>query len=103
MVHDPRVIEERAALISDKALTSAMLVATEPEHVIKRAEDFIKVGVNHVVAVDGSLDGDYPTMALSALIPALMAEHYERAFVIGWGTGVKTTGTTSSRRNVSLN
>jgi hypothetical protein len=27
-------------------------------------------------------------MALSALIPALMAEQVERAFVIGWGTGV---------------
>lgn len=37
---------------------------------------------------DGSLQGDYPTMALSALIPALMAEQIERAFVIGWGTGV---------------
>ena len=37
---------------------------------------------------DGSLQGDYPTMALSALIPALMAEQVERAFVIGWGTGV---------------
>ena len=37
---------------------------------------------------DGSLVGDYPTMALSALIPALMAESIERAFVIGWGTGV---------------
>jgi len=39
---------------------------------------------------DGSLRGDYPTMALSALIPALLAEKYERAFVIGWGTGVTT-------------
>ncbi|MEE2674613.1 MAG: fused MFS/spermidine synthase [Myxococcota bacterium] len=37
---------------------------------------------------DGNLEGDYPTMALSALVPALMAENYERAFVIGWGTGV---------------
>ena len=37
---------------------------------------------------DGSLTGDYPTMALSALIPALLAESNERAFVIGWGTGV---------------
>jgi spermidine synthase len=37
---------------------------------------------------DGSLVGDYPTMALSALIPALLAERHERAFVIGWGTGV---------------
>jgi len=39
---------------------------------------------------DGSLVGDYATMALSALLPALMAEHYERCFVIGWGTGVTT-------------
>jgi len=39
---------------------------------------------------DGSLTGDYPTMALSALIPALIATSYERAFVIGWGTGVTT-------------
>jgi spermidine synthase len=39
---------------------------------------------------DGSLIGDYPTMALTALIPALMAESHERAFVIGWGTGVTT-------------
>jgi len=37
---------------------------------------------------DGSLDGDYPTMALSALVPALMAERHERCFVIGLGTGV---------------
>jgi predicted membrane-bound spermidine synthase len=39
---------------------------------------------------DGSLVGDYPTMALAALLPALMAERPERAFVIGWGTGVTT-------------
>ncbi len=37
---------------------------------------------------DGSLSGDYPTMALLALIPALVAESYERSFVVGWGTGV---------------
>ena len=37
---------------------------------------------------DGNLVGDYPTMALSALIPALIADAPKRAFVIGWGTGV---------------
>ncbi len=37
---------------------------------------------------DGALIGDYATMALSALVPALMAERHERCFVIGWGTGV---------------
>jgi predicted membrane-bound spermidine synthase len=37
---------------------------------------------------DGSLEGDYGTMALAALVPALMAERHERCFVIGLGTGV---------------
>ncbi|MBW2495303.1 MAG: fused MFS/spermidine synthase, partial [Deltaproteobacteria bacterium] len=37
---------------------------------------------------DGSLKTDYPTMSLAALVPALMAEHYTRGFVIGLGTGV---------------
>jgi len=39
---------------------------------------------------DGNLRGDYATMALSALLPALMADRYEHSFVIGWGTGVTT-------------
>ena len=37
---------------------------------------------------EGSLVGDFPTMALSALIPAQLAERHERCFVIGLGTGV---------------
>jgi spermidine synthase len=37
---------------------------------------------------DGSLFGDYSTTGLLALVPALLAEKHERAFVIGWGTGV---------------
>jgi len=37
---------------------------------------------------DGSLVGDYPTMGLVALLPCLMAERCENAFVIGVGTGV---------------
>jgi spermidine synthase len=37
---------------------------------------------------DGSVPGDYPTMSLVALVPALFAEGCERAFVIGYGTGV---------------
>jgi spermidine synthase len=39
---------------------------------------------------DGALFTDYPTMALTALIPALMAESHEKSFVIGYGTGVTT-------------
>jgi predicted membrane-bound spermidine synthase len=37
---------------------------------------------------DGALEADFATMALSALVPALLAEHHENCFVIGWGTGV---------------
>jgi len=38
--------------------------------------------------VDGSIRGDYPTMGLLALLPALFVEHPRNAFVIGYGTGV---------------
>jgi predicted membrane-bound spermidine synthase len=37
---------------------------------------------------DGSLVGDYPTMALVALLPCLISESCSDAFVIGFGTGV---------------
>ncbi len=39
---------------------------------------------------DGAIASDYPTMALTALVPALMADRHENAFVIGFGTGVTT-------------
>ncbi len=39
---------------------------------------------------DGALVSDYPTMAMTALVPALMAESHENCFVIGFGTGVTT-------------
>ena len=37
---------------------------------------------------DGNTFMDYMTMGLAATLPALMAEKAERAFVIGWGTGI---------------
>jgi spermidine synthase len=37
---------------------------------------------------DSSIKQDYVTTALVALLPALLAERAERAFVIGYGTGV---------------
>lgn len=37
---------------------------------------------------DGAVPGDYVTMAFATLLPALLAERSERAFVIGYGTGV---------------
>jgi spermidine synthase len=37
---------------------------------------------------DGSTRGDYATMGLTALIPALLADRLEKVFVVGFGTGV---------------
>jgi predicted membrane-bound spermidine synthase len=56
-------------------------------------------GVSRAVLSNGKSDGstgaDYPTMALAGLIPALLSPTAERAFVIGYGTGV-TVGELSS-------
>lgn len=44
------------------------------------------------IATDGKSDGDthsdYPTAGFLAMLPAMMADKAERAFVIGWGTGI---------------
>jgi spermidine synthase len=49
-------------------------------------------GVSRSIVNNGKSDGntelDYPTMGLAALLPALLADRAERAFVIGFGTGV---------------
>ncbi len=37
---------------------------------------------------DGNVPGDYITMSMAGLLPALLARSPERAFVIGYGTGV---------------
>ncbi|MEW6267744.1 MAG: fused MFS/spermidine synthase [Thermodesulfobacteriota bacterium] len=48
---------------------------------------------------DGALALDYTTMALLALVPALVAERAETAFVVGWGTGV-TVGELAALRSM---
>ena len=49
-------------------------------------------GTTFTIATNGKSDGnshrDYPTMGLLASLPALLADPAERAFVIGWGTGI---------------
>jgi len=45
-------------------------------------------GISNNGKSDGHLIGDYPTMSLAGLLPALLAERPERCFVIGYGTGV---------------
>jgi spermidine synthase len=53
---------------------------------------------------DGNTDGDLQTMAMAGLLPALFAGRAERAFVIGYGTGI-TAGTLAdldSMRSVTV-
>jgi hypothetical protein len=60
--------------------------------------------LDRVILINGKSDsavvGDYVTTALIALVPALFAEKVERAFVIGYGTGV-TTGELASLSSVA--
>src|SRR5262245_30256656 len=73
-------------LFHDDDPTSSVTV-TDPS---RQPEGKLNRGIIVNGKSDGSLTGDYPTMALAALLPALMAESHERCFVIGWGTGVTT-------------
>lgn len=49
-------------------------------------------GGNLAIVTNGKVDGNIPrdnqTQGLLALLPALLAERNERAFVVGWGTGM---------------
>jgi predicted membrane-bound spermidine synthase len=74
-------IQRKVAFYTDDPIAS-VAVATAP-HLGGRVDSIINNGKS-----DGSLTGDYPTMALLALAPGLLARDVERAFVIGWGTGV---------------
>jgi len=53
---------------------------------------------------DGSILGDYPTMALAGLLPALFVDDPEHAFVIGFGTGVTVgeLGALDTMRDVTV-
>ncbi|HKA15055.1 MAG TPA: fused MFS/spermidine synthase [Myxococcota bacterium] len=63
----------------DPAITAAVIDSSGAE----RVRSIINNGKN-----DGSTLVDYPTMALAAIVPALLSERPQRAFVIGFGTGV---------------
>jgi spermidine synthase len=45
-------------------------------------------GMSNGGAQNGAARTDYPTMGLAALLPALVTERLESAFVVGFGTGV---------------
>ena len=53
---------------------------------------------------DGSIFGDYPTMALAALLPALFVDAPAHGFVIGFGTGVTVgeLGALASMQDVTV-
>jgi len=68
-------------LFYDDDPTSSVAVGVRPER-----RDNVALFVNG--KPEGALQGEYPTTALIALIPALLAESHARAFVIGLGTGV---------------
>ncbi len=63
----------------DPALSAAVIEITSGA----RARSIINNGKS-----DGSTRLDYPTMALAAIVPALLIDRPQRAFVIGYGTGV---------------
>ena len=61
--------------------------------------------VHRAVYVNGKSDSaiyqDYVTMGLAALVPALLADRVERAFVVGYGTGV-TAGELAALRSIQV-
>jgi len=75
-------IGDRLLFYTDDPATSvAVMERTRPDGSTSRS-----VLVNG--KVDGNVPGDNVTTGLLALLPALLAERCERAFVIGWGTGM---------------
>ena len=50
---------------------------------------------------DGAIYQDYVTMGLAALVPALLADRAERAFIVGYGTGV-TAGELAALQSIRV-
>jgi secondary-alcohol dehydrogenase (coenzyme-F420) len=55
-IQDPRVIEDRANLISDEALRGAFCIASSAEEIVDTYRHFIDAGCNHIIWADGSPD-----------------------------------------------
>jgi predicted membrane-bound spermidine synthase len=79
---EPRRAHNKLLFYDDDPVSS--VAVTEQVHA--------KGGVARSIINNGKSDGstlaDYPTMSLAAIIPALLADRVERAFVIGFGTGI---------------
>jgi len=55
-ISDPREIEACGMLVGDEAIAKRWIVATTAEEHIKRIQDFIKAGFNHLYFVSSSPD-----------------------------------------------
>ncbi|MGH3142894.1 MAG: LLM class flavin-dependent oxidoreductase [Gaiellales bacterium] len=55
-IQDPRIIEQRASLISEDALRGAFCIATSGDEIAQVFEHFIDAGCNHIIWADGSPD-----------------------------------------------
>ncbi len=81
-IRDPRIIEERAALVRDDVLRDAFGVATSAEQIIQRMEAFIEVGCNHILWVDGSPNPDLVAdVCRTEVLPYLHAKYGSPAHV----------------------
>jgi spermidine synthase len=81
------------ALFAARAESAVLFYDDDPtSSVAVREQRTADGGLNRSISTngksDGALVGDYVTMALAGLLPALLADDPARAFVIGWGTGV---------------
>ena len=55
-IQDPRVIESRSRLVRDEALMEAFNVASKPEQLVQRFEEYVKVGVKTIIWAEISPD-----------------------------------------------
>jgi coenzyme F420-dependent glucose-6-phosphate dehydrogenase len=78
-IQDPRVIDARGRLIKDEALEEAFCIATTPEQVVDRFEQFIRAGCDHIIWADMSPDTDLVAeICRSEIVP-----HLKRKFGAG--------------------
>jgi len=89
----PETYQGPAAFFAARARIAVPFYDDDPTASVAVREQRMPDGrLNRAIATngksDGSLVGDYVTMGLAGLLPALLADDPSRAFVIGWGTGV---------------
>lgn len=57
-IDDPRIIEARASLVRDDVLSKVFGIVTSADEMIKRIEEYIKVGIDHPILAEGSPNPD---------------------------------------------